>query len=240
MGPWEGQIMSLAEKSADARDCPSVEQVYERIIREHLGRSPLEGVTDEQFVKQIVKRFRKAPMVLCSRCIGTWINTKLEEMHWTQQEFADLIEVDRSTVAYWTQGGNITLDNLALVLIGFKSEWSDLEIPARQEMAVAAYGAALTFIREALGGEQPVKPLDGERFWCLYHLFSQPHWARALRLQDTYLLGQEARRIAHAVESSLKKKPHAALSVKYLQTLVADWGRAWLVCVAKVPRLATQ
>jgi hypothetical protein len=36
--------MSMAEKLADERGCSSYELVYERIIREHLGRSPLEEV----------------------------------------------------------------------------------------------------------------------------------------------------------------------------------------------------
>jgi transcriptional regulator with XRE-family HTH domain len=161
-------------------------------------------------------------------------------MRWAQQDLAERVGVDRSAVAYWVRGGNITLDNLAQVLIEFKSQWSELPIPARQEMAVAAYLAALTFIRETLGGEQPVKPLDREGFWCLYHLFSEPHWARALRLQDAYLLSEEARRIAHAVESSLAHKPQAVVSVPFLQGLVAEWGRAWLVCVGQVPRWATR
>jgi hypothetical protein len=76
------------------------------------------------------------------------------------------------------------LDNLAQVLIEFKSQWTELPMPARQEMAVAAYVAALTFTREKLGGEHKIRPLERERFWCKYHLFSEPHWARALRLQD--------------------------------------------------------
>jgi hypothetical protein len=232
--------MSIVEKLADVRGCPSYEHYYERIIREHIGHSPLEGVTDEQFVRQVVKRFRKAPMVLCSHSIGKWINRKLRETNWTQQILADRRGVDRSAVAYWIRGGNIVLDNLAQVLIEFKSQWSELPIPARQEMAVAAYLAALKFIGETLGGEQPVKPLDCERFWCLYHLFSEPHWARALRLQDANLLSEEAQRIAHSVESSLAHKPQATVSVPSLQKLVAEWGRAWLVCIGQVPRWATR
>src|SRR5262249_50023580 len=144
--------------------------VYQKVIREHFGQSPLEGVADGQFVRQVAKRFRKAPMVLCSRCIGKWVNLKLRETGRTQQDLAERIGVDRSAVAYWVRGGNITLDNLARVLIEFRSRWSELPLPARQEMAVAAYLAALTFIREKLSGSPPFKPLDRERFWCLYHL----------------------------------------------------------------------
>jgi transcriptional regulator with XRE-family HTH domain len=229
--------MSIAEKLADTRGCPSVEHVgvYEKVIREHFGSSPLEGVTDDQFVRQVEKRFRKAPMVLCSREIGRWINRKLREADWTQENLAEKVGVDRSAVAYWIRGGNITLDNLAQVLIEFKSQWTELPIPARQEMAVAAYMAALTLIQEKLGGEQKFRPLDRERFWCLYHLFSESHWARALRLQDPYLLSEEAQRITQAVHESLGHRPQAAVSVASLRTLVAEWGRAWLVCIGKVP-----
>jgi transcriptional regulator with XRE-family HTH domain len=229
--------MRLLEKLADA---PSYEHVYEGVIRDHLACPSLEPVTDKQFARQMLKRFRRAPKVLCSRSIGRWINRKLRETNWTQQDLAERVGVDRSAVAYWIRGGNITLDNLAQILIEFKSQWSELPIPTRQEMAVAAYLAALTFVRETLAGGQPVEPLDRERFWCLCHLFSEPHWARAMRLQDPHLLSEEAQRIAHAVELSLAHKPQAAVSVAFLQRLLAEWGRAWLVCISKVPRWTTR
>jgi transcriptional regulator with XRE-family HTH domain len=232
--------MSMAEKLTDARDCPSVDDVYESYIREQLGHSPLEGVTDQQFVGQVVKCFREAPIVVCSRAIGEWINNKLGETNWTQQDLAKRVGVDRSAVAYWTQDGKITLGNLAQVLIAFKSQWSDLPIPARQEMAVEAYLAALTYFRKALGGEQPVKPLDRERFWCLYHILSEPRWWRALLSQDACKLREEAERIANAVEKSLAHKPQAAVNVAFLLRLVEEWGRAWFVCIKKVPRWATR
>jgi transcriptional regulator with XRE-family HTH domain len=175
-------------------------------------------------------------MALCSRAIGGWINRKLRETNWSQQDLADRLGVDRSAVAYWIRGGNITLDNLAQVLIEFRGQWSDLPIPVRQEMAVAAYLAALTFIREQLCGGQQAKTLDRERFWCLYHLFAEPHWARAQRLRDPVLLAEEAGRIARSVEESLGQKPGHAVTVPFLQRLIADWGAVWLVCVWKVPR----
>src|SRR5262245_57297511 len=214
---------------------PTCEQVYEKFIRDHLTRPPLDGVGGEEFVREVAKRFKKAPTALCSRAIGGWINRKLRDAHWSQQDLADRLGVDRSAVAYWVRGGNITLDNLAQVLIEFRGQWSELPIPVRQEMAVAAYLAALTFIQEKLGG-QSVRQLDRERFWCLYHLFAEPHWARAQRLRDPVLLVEEAGRIAGAVEESLGQKPVNAASVPFLQRLVADWGAAWMVCVWKVPR----
>jgi transcriptional regulator with XRE-family HTH domain len=232
--------MSTVEERSDAESCPSCQDVYDKVIRDYFGRSPLEGVTDEQFVRQVARRFRKAPMLLCSRSIGAWIDRKLDEALWTQQDLAGRLGVDRSAVAYWVRGGNITLDNLAQVLIEFRSQWAELPIPARQEMAVAAYLAALTFIREKLDGGQDLKPLDPERFWCLYHLFSEPQWARALRYQDEYEKGVEAGRIAQAVGASVGRPPRTPVSVRFLEELVKEWGRAWLVCIGKLPRWATR
>jgi transcriptional regulator with XRE-family HTH domain len=219
----------------DAEGCPTYKHVYEKIIREHFAASPLDDVEDESFAREVAKRFRKAPLTLCSRSIGKWINRKLREAKWTQQGLADRIGVDRSAVAYWIRGGNITLDNLAQVLIEFKSQWSELPIPARQEMAIAAYLAALTFVRERLAGAPPGKPLDRVSFWCLYHLLSERFWAEALRLSVPDLLSTEAQRVAQAVEASLGQRPPTAVSVASLQRLTAEWAGAWLVCIGSIP-----
>ena len=233
--------MSPVEKLSDAENCPRYQEVYKKVIRDHFGHSPLDGVGDDQFVRQVAKRFRKAPVVLCSRSIGKWINRKLGETGRTQQDLAEQLGVDRSAVAYWIRGGNITLDNLAQVLIEFKSQWSELPIPARQEMAVAAYLAALTFIQERLAGTPNGKPLDRQRFWCLYHLFSEAHWERALRFRDEYEKCKEAERIAHTVEATLGHSLQPPVSVRFLEELVKDWGRTWLVCIGQLPtRWATR
>jgi transcriptional regulator with XRE-family HTH domain len=215
--------------------CPTYRYVYEKIVRDHFAASPLVGLTDQQFAHEVAKHFRKAPMVLCSRSIGKWINRRLREAGWTQKDLADRVGVDRSAVAYWLRGGNITLDNLAQVLIELKSQWSDLPIPARQEMAIAAYLAALSFVREKQAGAAAARPLDREAFWCLYHLFSEHYWAEALRRQDLHLLGDEAQRVAAAVAASLGHRPQTSVSVATLQRLMAEWGAAWLVCIGTVP-----
>jgi transcriptional regulator with XRE-family HTH domain len=214
---------------------PTCKHVYERVIREYFAHSPLQDVGDESFAREVAKRFRKAPMILCSRSIGKWINRKMREVGQTQQVLADRVGVDRSAVAYWIRGGNITLDNLAQVLIEFKSHWSELPIPARQEMAVAAYLAALTFIRERMTGAPPTRPLDRLGFWCLYHLLSERYWAEALRLGAPDLLSTEAQRVAQAVEASLGDRPKMAVGVTFLRGLLAEWAGAWLVCIGSVP-----
>jgi hypothetical protein len=51
-------MLSTVEKRSEAENCPSYQEVYKKVIRDYFGQSPLEGVTDEQFVRQVVKRFR--------------------------------------------------------------------------------------------------------------------------------------------------------------------------------------
>jgi transcriptional regulator with XRE-family HTH domain len=211
---------------------PDYDEVYERIIREQLDRAAL----GPAFVRGVARRFRDGPVTLCSRSIGRWINRKLRAAGWTQQELADRLGVDRSAVSYWVGGGNITFGNLVQVLIELGCQWADLPLPARQEMAVEAYLAALSYCREQLSPGAQVLPLDRERFWCLYHLFGAPHWERAVRRQCPDLLGKEAERILGAVEQSLRQRPRSVDGADGLKQLVREWGLAWLVCVWQVPR----
>jgi len=224
--------MSAANEIDDSANHPIYEDVYARVIKEQFDKSAL----DDEFVKELVKRFRQAPVTLCARAIGTWINQKLRQLHWTQQELADKLNVDRSAVAYWIQGGNIHLANLAQVVIEFKSQWSELPVPARQELALAAYLAALSYIQGKLHPGQSSKNLDRERFWCLFHLFGEQHWERAIRRKDPVLLRDEAVRIFKAVQAALGEKPRSIVNVDGLKQLVSEWGLAWMVCLSQVPR----
>jgi transcriptional regulator with XRE-family HTH domain len=210
---------------------PTADEVYERFVREHLRGAELGSA----FIKGVVKRFRAGPVQLCSKAIGKWLNRRLRQSGWTQQDLAARIGVDRSAVAYWIRGGTITLDNLSAVLLEFEAPWSDLPIPARQELAVAAYLAALPYAREQLEPKSAARALDRESFWALYHLFAEPHWERAVREQDPELLHREAVRVRAAVKTSLGTDPTGPLDVAGLRQLVRDWGAAWLVCVGQLP-----
>jgi transcriptional regulator with XRE-family HTH domain len=223
-------MKATVEQRLDGR--PSYDEVYERIIREQLDRAAVSA----GFVKEVAKRFRDGPLTLCSRSIGKWINWKLRAAGWTQQVLADRLGVDRSAVAYWVGGGNITFGNLVQVLIEFNSQWTDLPLPARDQMAVEAYLAALGYTQEKLRPGAARPSLDAERFWCLFHLFSEPYWERAIRRQDPDLLRQEARRILAAAEKSLGRAPRLVAGVEELRQLVREWGLAWLVCLWQVPR----
>jgi transcriptional regulator with XRE-family HTH domain len=213
-------------------NCPAYDEVYERVIREQFRKADL----GDEFVRGVAKRFREGPLTLCSKSIGRWVNRKLRERGWTQQDLGDRVGVDRSAVAYWVGGGNITFGNLVQVLIELDGQWSDLPLPARQEMAVEAYLAALAYVREELAPGCAGAKLGREQFWCLYHLFAEPYWERAVRRKDPDLLRREAERVLDAVERSLGRRPDGVRDAGGLKALVREWGLAWLVCVWQVPR----
>jgi transcriptional regulator with XRE-family HTH domain len=223
--------MTPTERPPDLDGCPGYDLVYQQVVRAQFDALGLDGA----FARGLDKRFRQGPIGACSRAIGTWINRQLRRLNWTQQQLADRLGVDRSAVAYWVRGGTIHLGNLAQVLIEFHCQWADLPVPPREELALAAYLAALAYVQEHVH-PQGGKRLDRERFWTLFHLFSEPFWERAVRRRDPDLLRAEADRIAAAVQGSLGQPPHAVVGVAALQQLVSDWGLAWLVCLGQVPR----
>src|SRR5262249_9034937 len=120
-----GTTVSAAPDVGESAGHPDYDRVYEHIIGEFLR--PVGS--SAALVRGLTKRFRQGPMLLCSREIGKWINRRLKQAGWTQQQLAERLDVDRSAVAYWIKGGNIHLLNLAQVLIEFGSQWSELPVP---------------------------------------------------------------------------------------------------------------
>jgi transcriptional regulator with XRE-family HTH domain len=224
--------MKHADVGSTVRGRPACDEVYERFLREHFKQSALDN---DAFVRSMAKRFRQAPLAVCAKAIGVWVNRHLRKAGWSQQDLAERIGVDRSAVAYWIRGGTITLDNLARVLIEFECQWSELPMPTRQELALAAYRVALGFVRERLCPDQEPELPDAEQFWGLFHLFSEPYWELGIRRQDPDLLRREAARVEEAVRLALARAPRLVVGVEGLRRLVREWGLAWLVCIGKVP-----
>jgi hypothetical protein len=229
--------MGLTALPEEPRDSPTYDRVYEQFLEELFEKRSLKTQGFEEAVK---RRFWEEPPRLCSQAIGKWIENRLQEKGWKEQELASRLGLDPSAVAFWVGGGNIALPYLAKVLLEFRSPWSALPIPAREELALQAYLVALSLAREQLEPAGAPYALDRVRFWCLFHLFSEPHWERAVRRKKDALLRKEANRILKAVRSSLRNRTGSVAdpeqlqqvaSVAGLRRVVREWGLAWLVCV---------
>ncbi len=207
--------------------------VYDRFVAEYLARCSLEP--GAEFASAVAKRFRDGSVRACSLAIGSWVERRLNDEGWTQQDLADRVGVDRSAVARWTAGGTLSLAHLVQVLIAFGAEVADLPWPARRELAVEAFVAALDYVRAKIEPERPGRGIDRDEFWCLYHLLSEPHWERAVQLGDHEALRLEAARVINKAGSSLGHPPSRVSGVDGLQRLVEDWAAAWVVALRLLP-----
>jgi transcriptional regulator with XRE-family HTH domain len=212
---------------------PTCDAAYERIVQEFLRKFVIDG--DEAFATAVARRFKEAPAKICCRAIGRWIDEKLLHFGWTQLDLADRIGVDRSAVAKWTTGGSISLGHLVLVLLEFQSDFADLPLPAREEFALEGYLAALSHVRARIDPASGLDPLDRERFWCLYHLFAEPYWERAIRMKNREQVKKEADRVLKRAGESLGFQPRRVVGVEDLSRLVEEWAAAWVVCLQVLP-----
>ena len=209
------------------------DSIYERFVGDFLSQCSLDA--NEEFASAVAKRFRDASARACSLAIGTWVEERLTAEGWTQQDLADRVGVDRSAVARWTVGGTLSLAHLVQVLIAFGAEVADLPWPARRELAVEAFIAALDYVRDKIEPERPGRGITRDEFWCLYHLLAEPYWERAVRSVDDRALQREAARIIGQASVHLGHPPHRVSGVDGLRTLVEDWAAAWIVALRLVP-----
>jgi hypothetical protein len=121
------------------------------------------------------------------------------------------------------------------VLIEFRSELIDLPWPARRELAIEAYLGTLGFVRSKLEPDQASKALDHEQFWCLFHLFAEPDWERAVRSKDPALIRSEAGKILQKAGASVGRSLKRINGPDEIRALVEDWAAAWVVCLKLLP-----
>ena len=189
---------------------PTSDEAYLRVAQEFLHKFSLDR--EEGFAVAVARRFKEAPAKVCCQAIGKWIDKQLLHYGWTQNDLADRIGVDRSSVAKWTAGGAISLGHLVLVLLEFQSDFADLPLPAREELALEGYIASLSHVRARIDPSGRLEPLDRERFWCLFHLFSQPFWEQAIRKKDRELIKKEVDRVLRKARESLGFQPRSNCS----------------------------
>jgi transcriptional regulator with XRE-family HTH domain len=219
--------------AAAAEGRPTCDVAYERVAREFLRRHALDD--DDDFAAAVARRFKEAPAKVCCRAIGAWIELQLLGLGWTQQDLADRIGVDRSAVAKWTTGGAISLGHLVTVLLEVRGDFAALPLPARRELALEGYLAALSLVRARIDPAAAGEPLDRERFWCLFHLLAEPYWERAIRQQDRALVKAEADRVLRRAGESLGARPRRVVGVEDLRRLVEEWTAAWVICLELLP-----
>jgi transcriptional regulator with XRE-family HTH domain len=212
---------------------PTRDEIYERVAQEFLRKFSLDR--DEGFATAVARRFKEAPAKICCRAIGHWIDKNLLRLGWTQIGLADRIGVDRSAVAKWTAGGAISLGHLVLALLEFRSDFAELPLPAREELALEGYVAALSYVRARIDPIGGFEPLDRERFWCLFHVFSEPFWEQAIRKKDRDLANKEVDRVRRRAGESLGFQPRRVVQTEDLSSLVQEWAAAWIVCLELLP-----
>ena len=221
------------QRANPAAGQPTRDQAYDRVAQEFLRKFSLDG--DEGFTVAIARRFKEAPARVCCRAIGHWIDKNLLGFGWTQIDLADRIGVDRSAVAKWTAGGAISLGHLVLVLLEFRSDFAELPLPAREELALEGYLAALSYVRSKIDPTSAFEPLDRERFWCLFHLFSEPFWEQAIRKKDRDLVKKEVDRVRRRAGESLGFEPRRVVQTEDVASLVQEWAASWILCLELLP-----
>jgi transcriptional regulator with XRE-family HTH domain len=239
-GEVTGMIPGARESGPSGRRQEHLEfrEIYRRIIDESTRAYDL----GPDFADALERRLLEAPAAACSEAIGRWLLRRLRDAGWTQAELAVRIGVDRSAVTRWIRGGAITIKHLSLILLELGDRLADLPVPVREELAVEAYGAAITYTRAELArrrggpsdGIREPRPLDREQFWCLYHLLAEPHWEQAVRRKDRRLLEQEAERVLRRAAEDLGHRPRAILGYRDLMDLVSEWMEAWVLCLAHI------
>ena len=89
----------------------------------------------------------------------------------------------------------------------------------RPEGAEKGYIAALSHVRARIDPTGGLEPLDRERFWCLFHLLSEPFWEQAIRKKDRELVKKEVDRVLWRTGESLGFQPRRVVRIEDMRSL---------------------
>lgn len=152
----------------------------------------------------------------------------------TQQEIAEKINVDRSSISHFLRGGGIRLQHFLLLLTEYAIDVSD--ICPEAERAVAGYMAAMRSVRDAVYGQATDVPLSREGFLSLCFLWANPKWRLAALERDRAQMQEILRDVQRELRVKFGVEAGRLVGLESLQRLMVVWGPCWLICLRLIPQ----
>jgi len=181
--------------------------------------------------KEVIKEFRQAAVQASRKKLGRWIDSELNSRGMTQQELADRLGIDRTTVTKWINESSTmqTVDRFLLMLVFDGAGPPDPDDLV--EVVIDGYTAAVSCVQRWLYPASRPGNFGFLEFYCLFHVYSRPDWAHARR-RGPNQLRTVAEDILLAVSSSCGFRFAWQETLKRfedLKDLVDKWEKAWLI-----------
>jgi transcriptional regulator with XRE-family HTH domain len=180
---------------------------------------------------RVVKWFRQG---VSEACLGA-IWKHLDTCCLTQQEIADRVGVDRSTVTKWMTEGAISFESFCFLITLLHEELGECKFPPIEERIASGWVRAISKVREViLEDRRPVQHIMWHEVQCLASIFSTPEWHEAQLKERSELLQQATERVLKHARSSIPQEEREAFSVRFrtvkdVEQLVGKWGAAFVV-----------
>jgi transcriptional regulator with XRE-family HTH domain len=255
IGPPRWRASKASEPSDRRRPHnPRYDDLYRHDINTYLKHKNIDLI-DVRI--RLRKSFEEGALRRNRRAIGDWIDVNRTAMGKTQEEVAQMAYVDVSAVTKWINGdSNITQKNLTKLKCYFAVTGIPLAELDPRDLALEGYREAVTSARSILTGQR-AGPIAGEDLLCLFYLYSEPDWGRLrsgragdcqFRSLAHSLLERASSPIAattkHALCRVAEGAAHACAKdlrclnlaeVRHINTIIREWGTAWLICVECLP-----
>ncbi|MCI0463385.1 MAG: helix-turn-helix domain-containing protein [Gemmataceae bacterium] len=179
----------------------------------------------ERFLRAVRAAFGEGALaVLCGI-----IRDRLKAIGVPQREVAEVLGVSAPAVSQWFNGGRISGEHLAGLLLHYDRVLSPLptqEVRGRKEVGVGGYIEAMLFIRRKVRQDSTCeRPITREEFACLERSFTNKAWlegARELGASQIFAIAEK-----ELAPLGLELRPNAPL-VTWIQRLMSAWGWAYL------------